>query len=158
MQLSDRIVVKIRPSRPTVDVDMTAYIRSQTSDIPVPEPLGILAFDGRLCQFMSLVEGCSADKLWPDLSESEKCSFRDQLGVLLEKLRMLPLLSKYLGGGNPPKCVDTRMSQRESPECMETEAQFNEFLLADNKRPTLRLYADFIRLMLRTDHRIVLTR
>lgn len=101
VQLNDRIVAKLGPGITSVDADVTAHIKSHSSDIPVPEPLGVLAFGPRIYYFMSLVEGSPLDKLWPDLSETEKCSVRDQLDIILEKLRMLPLPSNYLGGGKP---------------------------------------------------------
>ncbi|KLJ11059.1 hypothetical protein EMPG_13666 [Blastomyces silverae] len=89
---------------------------------------------------MSLIESCSLNKLWPDLPSADKFFVRDQFDVILENIRSLPLPSKYLGGGNPPQCIDCRMWKRKSPESMESEAQFNEFLLSVRiANPTGRL-------------------
>ncbi|EFR03070.1 hypothetical protein MGYG_06068 [Nannizzia gypsea CBS 118893] len=103
VQLDERIVVKIGSSITLTDANMTAHIRSHSSDIPVPEPLG------------------------------------------------------YLGGGSPPLCIDSRMWKRESPEYIEGEGEFNEFLLSGNRRPGMEPYVEFVRPMLYNNHRIVLT-
>ncbi|KAL1977785.1 hypothetical protein VTN31DRAFT_644 [Thermomyces dupontii] len=91
------------------------------------------------------------------MADAEKCAIRDQLNLILEKLRLLPLPSEYLGGGNPPECIDCRMWKRKSPTYMTSEAQFNEFLLSGNSRPGMEPYIEFIRPMFREDHRTVLT-
>ena len=136
---------------------MAAHIRRYSADIPVPQPLGVLALGGMTYAFMSLAKGRSLDKLWPDLSNDEKYSIRDQLDIILGKLRSLPVPSRYLGGGTPPQCIDCRMWKRKSPERMESEAQFNEFLLSGNSRSDKGPYVEFVRSMLRKDHHIVLT-
>lgn len=97
------------------------------------------------------------DKLWPSLSTEEKISIRNQLDVILEKLRMLPLPSNCLGSGSPPYCIDCRMWKRTSPQQIENETQFNEFLISGNHPLTMRAYADLVHSMLRNDHRIVMT-
>ena len=126
-------------------------------DIPVSHPLGVLSIGSMTYAFMTLIEGHSLDGLWQNLSNTEKCSVRDQLNVLSEKLRSLPLPSQYLGGGNPPQCIDCRMWKRKSPERLENEFQFNEFLLSGNRRSGMEPYVDFVRFMLKENHRIVLT-
>lgn len=49
------------------------------------------------------------------------------------------------------------MGKRTSPLCMENETQFNEFLLSGNAQPGMEPYVEFIRPMLRENHRSVLT-
>jgi aminoglycoside phosphotransferase (APT) family kinase protein len=157
VQLDDRIAVKLGPKISLTDADMSAHIRRHSVDIPVPQPLGVLSLGGMTYAFMTLIEGCSLDKLWPDLSNAEKCSVRDQLDAVLGKLRSLPLPSQYLGGGTPPHCIDCRMWKRQSPEWIESEAQFNKFLLSGNRRSGMEPYVQFVRPMLRENHHIVLT-
>ncbi|PGG97453.1 hypothetical protein GX51_07316 [Blastomyces parvus] len=157
VQLDHRVVVKLGPNISLTDADMTAHIQSYSTDIPVPLPLGVLSLGGITYAFMRRIDGCSLDKLWPDLTDIEKCSVRDQLDLILEKLRSLPLPNQYLGGGNPPQCVDCRMVKRTSPLFMENETQFNKFLLSGNYQPGLEPYVEFIRPMLRDNHRLVLT-
>ncbi|KAK2808782.1 hypothetical protein FQN50_004455 [Emmonsiellopsis sp. PD_5] len=157
VQLDDRIVVKLGHNISPTDADMTAHIQSHSADIPVPQPLGVLSLGGITYAFMSLMKGHPLDRLWPGLSNAEKCSVRDQLDVILEKLRLLPLPSQYLGSGNPPHCIDCRMWKRQSPQWMESEAQFNEFLLSSNVRSGMEPYVEFVRSMLQGNHRIVLT-
>lgn len=157
VQLDHRVVVKLGPNISITDADMTAHIQKNSPDIPVPLPLGVLSLGGMTYAFMRLIDGCSLDKLWPDLTDFEKCSVRDQLDLILEKLRLLPTPNQYLGGGNPPQCVDCRMGKRTSPLRMESETQFNEFLLSGNGQPGMEPYVEFIRPMLRENHRFVLT-
>lgn len=157
VQLDDRIAVKLGPNISLTDADMTAHIQRHSAEIPVPQPLGVLSLGGITYAFMSLIEGRSLDKLWPDLSNAEKFSVRDQLDIILEKLRLLPLPSQHLGGGNPPQCIDCRMWKRKSPEWMESETQFNDFLFSGNSRPGMEPYVEFVRPMLRENHCIVLT-
>ncbi|OAX80256.1 hypothetical protein ACJ72_05416 [Emergomyces africanus] len=157
VQLDHRVVVKLGPNISLTDVDMTAHIQRYSTDIPLPLPLGVLSLGGIIYTFMRRIDGCSLDKLWPDLTDIEKCSVRDQLNLILEKLRSLPLPDQYLGGGSPPQCVDCRIAKRTSPLSMESETQFNEFLLSGNCQPGMEPYVAFIRPMLRKNHRFVLT-
>ncbi|KAM5465351.1 hypothetical protein MauCBS54593_006597 [Microsporum audouinii] len=157
IQIDDHIVVKVGSNITLTDANITDHIQRHTSDIPVPRPLGVLSIGSMTYAFMTLIEGCPLDKVWPDLSSVEKSSIRDQLSVIIKKLRLLPLPSQYLGGGSPPQCIDCRMWKRESPKMMETEAQFNDFLLSGNKRPGMEPYVEFVRPMFREDHKIVLT-
>ncbi|EEQ87864.1 uncharacterized protein BDCG_02984 [Blastomyces dermatitidis ER-3] len=157
IQLDERIVVKLGHNLLLTDADITAYIQSLSKDIPVPHPLGAISIGKTTYMFMTFIEGSSLDKLWSSLSTEEKFSIRDQLDVILEKLRMLPLSSHCLGGGNPPYCIDCRMWKRVSPQQIENEAQFNEFLISGNHPPTMRAYVEFVHSMLRNDHRIVMT-
>ncbi|PGH15817.1 hypothetical protein AJ79_02198 [Helicocarpus griseus UAMH5409] len=157
VQLDTSIVVKLGHNLSLTSGDMTAHIRRHSTDIPVPQPLGVISVGDMTYEFMSLIEGRPLDKLWPELSNAEKCSVRDQLDIILTQLRLLPLPSEYFGGGNPPHCVDCRMWKRRSPERMETEAQFNDFLFSDNRRAGMEPYAEFVKSMFRENHRIVLT-
>ena len=50
-----------------------------------------------------------------------------------------------------------RMGKRTSPLCMESETQFNKFLLSENRQPGMEPYVKSIRPMLRENHRFVLT-
>lgn len=90
VQLDHRVVVKLGPNLSLTDADMTAHIQMNSTDIPVPLPLGVLALGGITYAFMRLIDGCPLDKLWPGLTDVEKCSVRDQLDIILEKLRLLP--------------------------------------------------------------------
>ncbi|OJD22565.1 hypothetical protein ACJ73_06087 [Blastomyces percursus] len=123
---------------------MTAHIRRHSADIPVPQLLGMLSLCRKVYALTSFIEGRSLDELWPDLSSTDKFSTRDQLDAILENLRPLPLPSKYLGGGNPPQCIDYRMWKGKSPESMESEAHMEP-------------YVEFVRPMLRENHCIVVT-
>ncbi|KLJ05433.1 hypothetical protein EMPG_11079 [Blastomyces silverae] len=157
VQLNHHVVVKLGPNISLTDADMTAHIQSHSTDIPVPQSLGVLSLGGITYSFMRRINGCSLDKLWPDLTDIEKCSVRDQLDLILEKLRSLPLPNQYLGGGNPPQCVNCSMAKRTSPLFIESETQFNEFLLSGNCQPGMESYIEFIRPMLRENHHFILT-
>ncbi|PGG95039.1 hypothetical protein AJ80_10036 [Polytolypa hystricis UAMH7299] len=157
VQLDEQIVVKLGPNISLIDANMTAHILKHSAEIPVPQPLGVLSLGGKVYAFMSLIEGRSLEQLWPGLSSTDKCSVQDQLDAILENLRLLPLPSKYLGGGNPPQCIDCRVWKRKSPESMESEVQFNKFLLSGNSRPSMEPYVEFVRPMLRENNRIVVT-
>ncbi|KKZ66518.1 hypothetical protein EMCG_07762 [[Emmonsia] crescens] len=126
-------------------------------DIPAPQPLGAMSIGKRTYIFMTFVEGTTLDTQWDSLSNEEKCSVRDQLDIIMEKLRSLPVPSQYMGIGNPPRCVDTRMWTRTSPEYIENEGQFNTFLTLNPDPLKMEPYVNFVRLMLREDHRIVFT-
>ncbi|KKZ66603.1 hypothetical protein EMCG_07717 [[Emmonsia] crescens] len=157
IQLDEHIVVKIGDDISPTDADTTSHIFKHSSDIPAPQPLGIMSIGKKMYMFMTLLQGDPLDKVWPSLSDDEKISIRDQLDVILKKLRALPLPSQYLGGGDPPQCIDCRMFKRESPTHLENEAQFNAFLLSGNRREGREPYVDFVRPMLREGNRIVMT-
>ncbi|EER23119.1 hypothetical protein CPC735_044890 [Coccidioides posadasii C735 delta SOWgp] len=158
IQLDEHIVVKLGHNLLLTGAEVMAHIHKHTnSDIPVPKPLGAISIGKTTYMFMTRVEGSPLDKLWPTLSNEEKLSIRDQLDVILAKLRKLPLPSQYLGIGNPPFCIDCRMWLRTSNTHIENETQFNQFLLSGNHTPVTAPYVEFVRPMLRADHRIVMT-
>ncbi|OJD26709.1 hypothetical protein ACJ73_01917 [Blastomyces percursus] len=157
IQLSEQVVVKTGIDLPLSDFDVIDHIWKVSHDIPAPRPLGAMSIGKRTYIFMSFVEGATLDTQWDILSNEEKRSIRDQLDAIMEKLRSLPLPSRYLGIGSPPRCVDTRMWTRTSPEYIENEGQFNAFLLGNPDPLKTEPYVEFVRSMLREDHRIVLT-
>ncbi|OJD15020.1 hypothetical protein AJ78_04705 [Emergomyces pasteurianus Ep9510] len=159
VQLDEHIVVKLGHKLLLTEADATAHIHkhSTNSAIPVPKPLGAISIGKTTYMFMTHVQGSPLDKLWPTLSKKEKLSIREQLDVILAKLRKLPLPSQYLGIGNPPYCIDCRMWRRTSNTHIENEAQFNQFLLSGNRTPVTTPYVEFVRPMLRDDHHIVMT-
>ncbi|KAK2785454.1 hypothetical protein FQN52_008662 [Onygenales sp. PD_12] len=157
VQLDEHIVVKFGNNITLTDADTTAHIAKLSDDIPAPRPLGVMSVGKRTYMFMTLVKGDCLGNIWSGLSDVEKISIRDQLDIILGKLRALPLPSQYLGGGNPPRCIDCRMWKRESPVPIENETQFNAFLLSGNHRTGRQPYVEFVRPMLRDDHHIVMT-
>ncbi|OAX77690.1 hypothetical protein ACJ72_08008 [Emergomyces africanus] len=142
---------------PLSDFDVIDHIWKVSHDIPAPRPLGAMSVGKRTYIFMSFIEDATLDTQWDSLSNEEKCSIQDQLDTIMKKLRSLPVPSRYLGIGNPPCCVDTRMWTRTSPEYIENEGQFNAFLLGNPDPLKTEPYVEFVRSMLREDHRIVLT-
>lgn len=109
IQLDERTVVKLGHNLLLTDADITAYIQSLTNDIPAPRPLGAISIGKTTYIFITFIKGSSLDKLWSSLSTEEKIFIQDQLDIILEKLRMLPLPSHFLGSGNPPYCIDCRI-------------------------------------------------
>jgi hypothetical protein len=77
IRLDDRIVIKFGFNISLTDADITAYFRRHSPDIPVPQPLGVLSVSSMTYAFISLVKGRSLNKLWPNLSDNEKCLVRD---------------------------------------------------------------------------------
>lgn len=107
--------------------------------------------------FTSFIEGTPLNCLWTSLTINEKTNLRQQLNSIFIELRNLPLPSKdsFLGGGEPPICLDQRRWTRISSTPIQTEAQFNDFLVSDTHASS-RL-VDLVRSCLREDHRIVMT-
>ncbi|OAT14466.1 hypothetical protein BDBG_09484 [Blastomyces gilchristii SLH14081] len=114
VQLDEHLIVRLGSNISLTDTNITAPIRKHAADIPVPQPLDMLCLGGKVYAFMNPIEGRYLDKLWPDLSSTDRFSIQDQLDARFENLRSLPLPSKYLGGGNPPQCIDCRMWKRKS--------------------------------------------
>lgn len=95
---------------------------------------------------------------WSSLSHAQKCSVREQLSSVMTELRALPLPSRFLGCGSPSVCVDCRRHKRQSEPNIESEAEFNEFLLSKPRPRISQTHLSFLRdKCLRRDHRIVLT-
>lgn len=157
VQLDERTVIKFGHNLLLNDIDMIEYIQKVSRDIPAPQPLGAISIGKTTYLFMTFIKGSPLDKLWPSLAGEEKFSIQDQLDIILERLRKLPLPSQYLGYGKPPSCIDCRMWKRISPNQIQNEAQFNTFLLSHSYSPGLNPYAQLVRHMLRDDHRIVMT-
>ncbi|KDQ54019.1 hypothetical protein JAAARDRAFT_38607 [Jaapia argillacea MUCL 33604] len=158
MRLSDDIVVKTRRRLDYDEPALLRFVAAHTS-IPVPEPMGILKVGSVAYMFMAFVPGDTLDTRWPTLEQPQKHAIRQQLNQLLLELRGVehyvgtPLGS--LSGSH--LCQDTRIDTRLSSGTLYTEAEFNDCLISTPLPRIARGFIQWVRSLLRDDHRIVLT-
>lgn len=152
------IVIKTCEDGDDTEVTALLHIREHSPSIPTPNLLGAVSYRGVIRIFMSYIEGCPLNEYWSSMSPNQKATVQNQVAEILAELRRLPLPSEYLGGGSPPRCVDFRMTKRQSEAHIRNEAGFNDFLLANPRRRISSSYLRFLRdHCLRSDHRLVMT-
>lgn len=156
IRITDSIVVKFAPGLDISENHTMCHVWSHRENIPMPEPLGAVSIGSYNYIFMSYVEGASLASFWPYLSPELKSSVRSQLGEILRCLRRVPLQSKYLGSGDPPRCRDLRRHVRTSAECISTEMEFNAFLIS-TRRELNPVYVGLCTSTLSTSHQVVMT-
>ncbi|KAL9109079.1 MAG: hypothetical protein Q9227_006170 [Pyrenula ochraceoflavens] len=159
VKISPDIVVKICRTDGTIDLMNLQHVRAHSSitQIPVPEPLGILKDDRRFYTFMSYVHGISLEGVWDRLAPDRKEHVRQQLNAIFHNLRNLPLPSNdgYLGSGDPLRCLDKRRFDRQSSFIVKNEHEFNDFLFSEHYDYPQRVA--LLRSTFGTNHCIVMT-
>lgn len=155
VRLTSSIVVKINKSKDITELSNLYHIRSTSQTIPVPGPLGMFSIAHFCYHFTTYLPGIPLDRIWGNLTSSQKEEVRKRLDHLFTELRNLPLPSKYLGVGSPPICKHHRRWTEISSSPIVDEKQFNDFLLRrSHSSPN---YIDYLTTSLPTDHRIVMT-
>ncbi|KAF2110478.1 kinase-like domain-containing protein [Lophiotrema nucula] len=157
-QIHPNIIVKTGKALDLNEMTIMEHIHRVSKSFPSPRPLGSVTYSGMTYHFMTFIEGTSLQDLWPSLSADLKTAVRDQLNIILEDLRKLPLSGTQFGGGIPPRCKDVRRSVRSSSGPIYNENDFNDFLLSTWKPRIAQSYKEFLRTKcLRSHHRIVMT-
>lgn len=78
---------------------------------------------------MDYIPGESLDKVWRDLSTSQKQHIAEQLGAIVRAMRAIPPPEGYIGACTGNEILDARrLDDHVSPACT-TEAGFNEYLV-----------------------------
>ncbi len=102
VRIASDVVVKMIHGHDDTEIANLRHVRTWAGrDVPVPEPLGLLYVGGMSYLFMAFVPGVALGRIWHGLSAAQKVGVRQQLTVILDVLRSLPLPSTQglLGGG-----------------------------------------------------------
>jgi len=164
VRLSADVVVKVGTQLDIDEVATMDYVRHHTLDVPISQLLGIISIDATTYIFMTYLQGTLLDQLWPILTNTDKSSIQSQPNSITRALRQIPygdtthLKTDYaLGGGVPPRCKDARRQKRSSRSAIYSEAEFNDFILSNPHPGYSKSYLNWLRSMLRDDHRIVMS-
>ena len=146
------IVVKVVPKgKDHTECTTLQYLEQHAPQFPAPRPLGVLAAGTTSFIFMSLILGTSLDRIWPQLSEQQKCHVSDQLNNLILDLRLVPWSPNMpLGGVNGEGCKDARRSMRKASTPICSSAEFEDFLFSN---PSFggAVYISFLRSLFKSD-------
>jgi hypothetical protein len=165
LRLTPNLAVKIGHDLDTEHFVMLDEIEKFAPKVPKPKVFGVLKASSLIYSFMSLIEGQPLNTIWPKLTNQQKCSIRDQLGLIFSQIRSVPWQRDEegkltLGSGIPRRCKDTRQSTRVADYAIDSEDAFNDFLTftpgphRDQEAPTTN---KMIRSFLRLTHDIVFT-
>jgi aminoglycoside phosphotransferase len=121
------LVAKFGPKVTLAEVDAIQYIAEQT-DIPVPMVHASFRCRNEGFIIMDHIEGCSLDKIWNGLSESEKGGLAADLKAYMNRLRQIPPES-YIGGIGTKPVPDFILDGADRRGPFEKESDFNRALL-----------------------------
>ncbi|KDQ54014.1 hypothetical protein JAAARDRAFT_136134, partial [Jaapia argillacea MUCL 33604] len=109
--------------------------------------------------FMAFMPGDTLDMRWPTLEQPQKHTIWQQLNQILLDLRSMEHYVDTLLGSlsGSHLCQDNRIDTRLSSGTLYTEAEFNDFLVSTPLPCIARKFIQWVRSLLRDDHRIVLT-
>ena len=156
VKISNNVVVKCGPSIDICELQTLDYLSPFRPKIPTPESFGALSIGTWTYLFMSYIEGTPLDKVWPKLSSELKVSVQSQLEQILCHLRKVPIPSKYLGSGSPPRCKDLRRLLRIAESKINNEVDFNSFLMRTDRKFN-PVYFRLATANLSTSHQVVMT-
>ncbi|RAL03101.1 uncharacterized protein BO80DRAFT_462848 [Aspergillus ibericus CBS 121593] len=130
LKCNAHIVLKaVRDMSEFTEYTTLQYLRQYRPDIPSPEPLGLLRFNGITLIFMSYQPGDPLTNVWPSLDKTQKASIQEQLNKILTDLRSLPWNpGTPLGGIGGEGCKDVRRHLRRSDRPITTIDEFEQFL------------------------------
>ncbi|KAJ9193565.1 hypothetical protein DTO166G4_592 [Paecilomyces variotii] len=107
------------------------YLQQHKSNIPVPEPLGLLRMNGISLMFMSYLHGDTLTAQWAMLNPAQKTSVKEQLNQILLDLRSLPFPpGRPLGGVGGEGCKDVRRHLRRNDRPVMNVDDFEDFLFS----------------------------
>lgn len=143
-------VTKINPKgiKPS-ESEVMRFVREHTT-IPVP----CVYATTRTSITMDFVEGTTLQEAWNSFSDTERATVSAQLRDYLDQLRAIK--GSYIGGFGWGPAVDSRHFSFEGGP-FASEAEWNDFLLADLRPTCPAAVRSIIYSQLRTDHDIVLT-
>lgn len=138
------------------EVELMEFVNQSTS-IPLPEVFGFHYNEDDECFiFMSYIEGCTLESIWPSLGLADRETIESQLAGYFAQLRALPCPNPVtLGSLATGICRDARRIERQCPS-ITSEHQFNEFIGKFTFRRDSEL-AQMLLSFLKDNHRIVLT-
>ena len=159
IQISEDIIVKAVRNSSHDEHAILRFVEDHFPTVPAPRAMGLITFASTSFLFMSRVAGDTLEKRWQTLSADQKMCIRDELDAVLSAFRTLE------GPGDAPlgspvghqRCKDVRRHERVSATSIYSEAHFNEFLLDSPSSRAAPSFKNWLKSMLRDDHRIVFT-
>ncbi len=141
------------------EIGFLKFLEEQVPGVPSPQALGLVTVGPISYMFMSRIRSTTLQQCWPTLSEEVKQNLQTTLDRILQLLRSVAV-PHGAPLGSPcglRLCKDVRMSTRTSSSSIYSEDDFNDFLFTSPSSRVSQRYRNWLRSLMRGDHRIVLT-
>jgi aminoglycoside phosphotransferase (APT) family kinase protein len=131
------------------------FIRDNTT-MPVPKVLSAYEKEGCRYILMEYIEGEVLERAWPNLSSSERGLFISQLQSYVREMRQIAVPDgTRIGSVNGGPATDRRSQGSVKGGPFESEADFNEWQIAQLQPHTRSLHREIYSSMHKTDHKVV---
>jgi len=156
-QVGENVVVKISQDLDEDEHQVLQFLEKRLPTIPTPRALGLITIASTSFMFMTMIPGVTLEKRWPSLSTEAKMHIRCVLAETLAGLREFELPQGAPFGSPVGRRLskDVRRHERISVDPIYSEAEFNDFLLSSPSSRAAPGYKNWLRSLLRVDHRIV---
>ncbi|XP_006457083.1 hypothetical protein AGABI2DRAFT_78938 [Agaricus bisporus var. bisporus H97] len=157
--MGESVVVKIAQYLDHDEHPTLQFIEEHLPGTAAPRPLGLVTINSTSFLFMTRIPGITLETKWPSLSVEAKARIQNSLNETLLTLRQLelPPSSPFGSPVGQHLCKDIRRVKRQSTSLIYSEDQFNDFILHSPSSKAAPSYKDWLRSMMRCDHRIVFT-
>jgi hypothetical protein len=155
VKIDSNKVVKLGPDINMAEAESMKFIQNNTT-IPVPRVLKAYTKEGCGYILMEFVEGELLEKVWPKLLSDERRVILAELKECIRQMRQIPCPDGTLIGsvtGGP--AVDRRQLGSVTGGPFASEAEFNEWQLAQLQPQTSFRHRDLYAGTHKTDHKIV---
>ena len=154
LKIGSNMVAKFGSGIDLSEAENMCFIQNHT-DIPVPAVFNAYEQDGYQYILMENVEGESLDKAWPRMTPDEKKIVILELKDFVCQMRKIPHPSNHIGSVDGGPAIDSRQLSTISGGPFKSEAQFNQWQLAQLSSHVPRSRCDIYESMFKTDHDIV---
>jgi serine/threonine protein kinase len=155
VKVDSNTVAKLGPGLDITEAESMRFIRNNTA-LPVPQVLNAYEEDGYGYILMEFVEGDSLEKIWPNLSSSERTVILTELKDYIRQMRQIVCPDGTpIGSVTGGPAIDRRQLSAVKGGPFRLEKDFNQWQLAqlfpETPLPRRESYASIHG----TDHRIV---
>jgi len=155
VKVDSKTVAKLGPGLDITEAESMRFIRNHTA-LPVPQVLDAYEKDGYGYILMEFVEGDLLEKIWPNLSSSEKMVILTELNNYIFQMRQIVCPDGTpIGSVTGGPAIDRRQLSAVKGGPFWSEKEFNEWQLAQLFPDTALSRRESYASIHGTDHRIV---
>ncbi|KAF2193626.1 kinase-like protein [Zopfia rhizophila CBS 207.26] len=155
VKVGSNMVAKLRLDPEAAEAESMTFIRNHTT-IPVPRVLNTYEEEGYRYILMEFVEGELLEKIWGKLSSSERSVILNELKDYICQMRQIKCPNGTpIGSITGGPAIDRRQLDSAKDGPFKSEADFNEWQLAQLHEETPLSRRDLFAALHRTDHEIV---
>ncbi|OBT63252.1 hypothetical protein VE03_07786 [Pseudogymnoascus sp. 23342-1-I1] len=151
LKCNDDLAVKVvRGYNDPTEYTSMQYLAEHAPDIPAPKPHGFIKLGTTHVIFLTLIPSVTLEKVWADLTDSNKTTIQHELNEIFLKLRKLKKnTTQRLGGLGGEGVKNDFMFGHRSSEVMTTASEFEDFQFSACPRAS-KAWVTFLRSFLPT--------